>query len=112
MTLYTLPTGDGRNSLDTDIIRTLELDGVNYDLRFRWNTRDESWTTTCSRVGGVPIFSTKSTTNSVLNSIYKHREDCPQGDMIILDLAEDGGRVDFDNFTLDGRFKLFYDSVS
>ena len=112
MTLYTLATGKGRDSLETDIIRTVELDGITYDLRFRWNTRDESWTTICSKVGGTPIFSTKSKTNSIINTIYKHREDCPQGDMVIIDLSGVNGRVDFENFNIEGRFKLFYNSVT
>ena len=112
MTLYRLPTGKGVDSLDTDVIRTLELDGVSYDFRFRWNTRDESWTIICSKSGGVTIFATKATVGRVINSAYKHREDCPQGDLMIIDMSDDFGRVDFDNFTLSGRFRLFYNSVT
>ena len=112
MTLYTLASGNGRDSLETDIIRTVELDNITYDMRFRWNTRDESWTIICSKAGGNPIFSTKAKTNSIINDIYKHREDCPQGELVIIDLAESGGRVDFDNFNITGRFKLFYNSVT
>lgn len=110
MALYKLPTGNGRDSLDTDIIRTLDLDGIVYDLRFRWNTRDESWTVICSQSGGTPIFSTKARTNSVFNKIYKHRTNAPQGDLIIVDISGTNGRVDFDNFSLTGRFRLLYNT--
>jgi len=111
MTLYKLPTGKGRDSLATDIVQTIELDGITYDIRFRWNTRDESWTVICSKSGSSPIFSTKVKTNVIFNSIYKHREDAPQGDMIILDMSETNGRVDFDNFTIEGRYRLFYNAI-
>ena len=110
MTIYRLPTGKGIGSLDTDVVRTLELEGTSYDFRFRWNTRDESWTVLCSKSGGNVIFSTKSPTNRVLNSLYKHRVDCPQGDLIIGDITDDDGRVDFENFTIFGRYRLFYNT--
>ena len=112
MTINILPSGEGSDSLDTDISRTLLLDDVLYELRFRWNTRDESWTIICSNVGGNPIFSTKAQVNSVFNDPYKHRAGCPQGNLVILDLSGDSGRVDFDNLTFDGRFRLFYNSVT
>ena len=109
-TLYKLPSGNGVDSLDTDITRSIELEGINYDFRFRWNTRDESWTVICSKSGGDVIFSTKAPTNRLLNSLYKHRTDCPQGDLIILDITEDNGRVDFENFTISGRYRLYYNT--
>ena len=112
MTLYKLPTGKGVDSLNTDVVRTLELDGSTYDMRFRWNTRDESWTVICSRSGGTTIFSTKAAAGRVINYGYKHRDGCPQGDLIIIDISTDYGRVDFDNFTLEGRFRLYYNSVT
>lgn len=112
MTLYKLPTGKGVGSLDTDVIRTIELEGISYDFRFRWNTRDESWTIICSKSGGNVIFSTKSTTSRVINSIYKHRTDAPQGDLIIGDITTENGRVDFDNFTIAGRYRLFYNTAT
>ncbi len=108
MSLFTLPTGRGLGSLDTDIVRRIELDGTSYDLRFRWNTRDESWTLILSVSGSTPVFNTKTTVGRVLNTAYKYRDNAPQGDMIILDMAEDGGRVDFENYTIDGRYRLFY----
>jgi hypothetical protein len=111
MTLYKLPAGEGRDSLVTDVTHILELDGITYDLRFRWNTRDESWTVICSKSGSTPIFSTKVKTNVIFNSIYKHRTDAPQGDMIIIDMSETNGRVDFDNFTIEGRYRLLYNSI-
>lgn len=110
MTLYKLPAAKGADSLDTDVIRTIELEGITYDFRFRWNTRDESWTVICSKSGGNVIFSTKAQTGRLLNSPYKHRTDCPQGDLIIVDITEDNGRVDFDNFTISGRYRLFYNT--
>ena len=109
-TLYKLPTGKGVGSLETDIVRTIELDNISYDFRFRWNTRDERWMLYCSKSGGDTIFSTKITTMRILNSPYKYRKDCPQGDLIILDTSTDTGRVDFENFELYGRYRLFYNS--
>ena len=111
MPIYKLPTGKGVGSLETDISRTIELDNASYDMRYRWNTRDESWTVICSKSGGGVIFSTKAAAGRVLNYGYKHREGCPQGDLMIVDISPDFGRVDFDNFTLEGRFRLYYDSV-
>ena len=107
MPIYKLPTGKGVDSLSTDISRLIELDGTTYNFRFRWNTRDESWTAICS-VGDSVIFSTKVKTNVIFNSIYKHRENAPQGDLVIIDMSGKGGRVDFGNFTLTGRYRLFY----
>jgi hypothetical protein len=112
MPLYSIPTGKGVGSLDTDLIRTLELDGVAYDLRFRWNTRDESWTLICNLSGAEQIFSTKACAGRVLNAPYKYRENCPQGELIIVDLSESSGRVDFNDFTIDGRFRLLYNSIT
>lgn len=108
MTIYKLPTAYGVDSLDTDIVRTLTLDGVTYDFRFRWNTREESWTLICSTSGGSVIFSTQARTGRLLNSLYKHREDCPQGDLMIIDIGDEFERVDFDNFTINGRYRLYY----
>lgn len=112
MTIYKLPTGYGVDSLDTDIVRTLDLDGTTYDIRYRWNTREETWTLICSRSGGDIIFSTAARTGRVLNSLYKHRPYCPQGNMMIIDIAGSGERVDFDNFTITGRYRLYYNSVT
>lgn len=109
--LVKIPTGYGVGSLETDIIRTVVLDEISYDLRFRWNTRDESWTMYCSKSGGDNIFTTKVTCQRVLNELYKYKQDCPQGNFVVLDMSFDTGRVDFEGFTNEGRFRLFYESI-
>lgn len=110
MALYKLETGGGDGSLATDITRVVELEDITYDLRFRWNTRDESWTVSCAKSGGDMIFRTKVRTNIIFNAMYKHRTDAPQGDFVIVDMSEADGRVGFESFNISGRFRLFYNT--
>ena len=108
MALYEIPTGYGTDSLQSDITRFVTLDDISYDFRFRWNSRDESWMLYCSINGGDTIFSTKICSFRILNSAYKYREDCPQGDLFVADMSTDAGRVGFESFTKGGRFRLYY----
>lgn len=107
-TLYKLASGYGVDSLETNITRIIELEGTTYSFNFRWNTRDESWVITCSTSGGTTIFRTKAKTSVAFNTMYKHRDNAPQGTLLILDTAERGGRVGFETFNLAGRYRLVY----
>lgn len=108
MALYTLNSGFGENTTDTNITRQITLEGVSYTFNFRYNTRDESWVISVGFLGNLPLFTVKATTNRVLNSQYTHLVDAPKGSLVVIDTTESNGRIDFENFYINGRYRLGY----
>ena len=108
MSLFMVPSADGGETTNSNIKRRVLLDGVSYFLTFKWNSRDEAWYVTVSLVGGVDLFTVKAATNRVFNDQYKYIEEAPQGNLMVVDTIGGKGRVDYENFTIDRRYRLFY----
>lgn len=94
--------------LYTDQVGTVTLDGVDYDIRFRWNTRDESWQVIFAPSGGNPVATFKATNGIDLLRPYKYLEDVPDGELYIIDSVKINGRPDFGNTGTDKRFTFAY----
>lgn len=94
-----------------DTRRRVNIDGVAYDVRTRWNNRSESWFLYLGLADQDPLFKTRVTNGSDLLNPYSGIEGCPQGLLYVLDIEKDFGRVTFDEFGVDTRFRLLYAST-
>lgn len=87
---------------------TVTLDGVDYDIRLRWNTRDESWQVQLGVSGEDPIITFKATNGLDLLKPYKHLEEVPDGQLYMIDTVKINGRPGYYDTGLDKRFALVY----
>lgn len=87
---------------------TVTLDGVDYDIRLRWNTRDESWQCQLGLSGDNPTITFKITNGLDLLLPYKHLETVPDGQLYLVDTVKMNGRPGFTTTGLDKRFALVY----
>ena len=94
--------------LYTDQVGTVTLDGVDYDIRFRWNTRDQSWQVIFSPSGGDPVATFKATNGIDLLRPYKYKEDIPDGELYIIDTVKINGRPSFGSTGVTERFTFAY----
>ena len=109
MSVYFLKSGVGGEDITkTNITRVITLEGISYDFNFRWNVIDESWVISVALVGSTPLFSVKVTTGRIFNDQYKHIEGSPQGELIVFDFGENYERLSFEDFSIEGRFRLVY----
>ncbi len=84
MSIYFLETGDG----DTpNVTNSVTLDDTTYNINYRYNIRDESWTISLSLLGNDPMFTVKACCSRIFNSQYKHLKDAPQGDLLVMDVT-------------------------
>lgn len=90
--------------------RRVNLDGVAYDIRTRWNNRSESWFMYFGLADQEPLFKTRMTTGQDLLDSYRGIEGSPDGLMYVLDIEKDFGRPTFDQTGLGLRFRLLYAS--
>ena len=92
--------------LEQDPYKTyrVTLSGESYDITVQYNQRlinqstkepskADSFTISLALAGRDPIFKTAMKTNRDLLSIYKYREGCPQGTLILRDISADGNKV-------------------
>lgn len=92
--------------LEQDPYKTyrVTLSGESYDITVQYNQRlinqstkepskADSFTISLALTGRDPIFKTAMKTNRDLLSIYKYREGCPQGTLILRDISADGNKV-------------------
>lgn len=93
---------------DTDQEFTATLDGVDYDLRLRWNTRDESWQVIIGLSGEDPSVTFKATNGLDLLKPYKYLEGVPDGALYIIDTVAINGRPSFGDTGISQRFRLAY----
>ncbi|EPU2171380.1 phage baseplate plug family protein [Shigella sonnei] len=87
---------------------TVTLDGVDYDIRLRWNTRDESWQCQIGLSGDDPSISFKVTNGLDLLKPYKYLESVPDGQLYIVDTVKINGRPGYTTTGRDKRFVLVY----
>ena len=96
----------------TDQTSTVTLDGVDYDIRLRWNTRDESWQVIMGLSGENASATFKATNGIDLLRPYKYLEGVPDGELYIIDEVAINGRPAFGETGSDKRFRFSYiDSV-
>ena len=87
---------------------TVTLDGVDYDIRLRWNTRDESWQVLLGLSGDDPSITFKATNGLDLLLPYKHLDTVPDGQLYMVDTVKMNGRPGYTNTGLEKRFALVY----
>lgn len=87
---------------------TVTLDGVDYDIRLRWNTRDQSWQMLLGLSGDEPSITFKVTNGLDLLLPYKYMEAVPDGELYLVDTVKINGRPNYDDTGIDKRFVLVY----
>lgn len=93
---------------DTDQIYTVTLDSVDYDIRLRWNTRDESWQMLLGLSGDDPSVTFKVTNGLDLLTPYKYLDSVPDGQLYLIDTVKINGRPGYDDTGVEKRFVLVY----
>lgn len=93
---------------DVDVTYTVTLDDVTYDLRLKWNDRDQAWRAAIGLTGEDPSASFKLTNGFNLLKPYQYKETIPPGKLYLVDMISIWGRVGFDDFGIDQRFRLMY----
>lgn len=97
---------------DVDVTYSVVLEGDTYDLRLKWIDRDQSWQCYIGLTGQDPAASFKITNGFDLLTPYKYRPGVPKGFLYAIDTVSVFGRIDFDNFGIDKRYRLvYYDST-
>lgn len=92
----------------TDQTYTVTLDGVDYDIRLRWNTRDEAWQVFFGLSGEDPVATFKATNGLDLLAPYKYLEAVPDGQLYMIDTVKINGRPGYYDTGLDKRYCLVY----
>lgn len=87
---------------------TATLDGVDYDIRLRWNTRDSSWQMFIGISGSEPSATFKVVNGLDLLLPYKYLEGVPDGQLYLVDTVKMNGRPGYTDTGLDKRFALVY----
>lgn len=92
----------------TDQTFVVTLDGVDYSIRLRWNTRDESWQIIWALSGSDPVVTFKAVNGIDLLLPYKYMDDVPNGELYIIDTVKINGRPDYPNTGVGSRFTFAY----
>lgn len=87
---------------------TVTLDGVDYDIRLRWNTRDQAWQMQLGLSGDNPSVIFKVTNGLDLLEPYKYIESVPDGQLYLVDTVKINGRPNYYDTGVDKRFALVY----
>lgn len=103
MAVWTLKCGDL-----PDQTYSVILDSVDYDLRIRWNNRDESWQCIIGLSGEEPSATFKMMNGIDLLLPYKYLEEIPDGALYMGDLVKDTGRPTYEETGIDRRFQIIY----
>lgn len=93
-----------------DIRYRVNLDGVAYDIRTRWNNRSESWFMYFGLADQVPLFKTRVVGGRNLLASYSGIEGVPSGLLYMIDTQKGTGRPTFEEFGIDTRFRIMYAS--
>jgi hypothetical protein len=104
--IYIIPTPTGLLSFNQQV----ELDGMVYDLYFRWNARDQHWALTISTNGVVLFAGIKLVISSDLLEYARRIDNIPPGKLYIEDL--DGFFRDPDGDLFGNRVVLKYEEAS
>jgi len=102
MSDFTIPVAETTDSF----IEQVDLDGLIYDLQFRWNKRDNHWFMDIGRNGVFLLLGIKLVHSSDLISEFERIEDLPEGILSIEDL--DGFYSDPDDTNFGDRVQLRY----
>lgn len=86
----------------------VSLDDVKYEVRMRWNSRDESWWLYIGFEGVTATLITKITSGADVLRPYRARQGVPSGSIYLYDTESNYGRATRDNTGADKRFKLIY----
>jgi hypothetical protein len=103
MSLFSLPTVDS-----ADNTQTIVLEKVAYDVRMQWSTRDEAWNVFWGISGEGVKFKFKIVNGLDLLKPYRAYDECPKGNLFILDNERTYGRVGRSNLGIGKRFSLMY----
>ncbi|WNL63486.1 hypothetical protein [Citrobacter phage Tr1] len=87
---------------------TVTLDGVDYDIRLRWNTRDVAWQMFVGLSGDAPSVTFKVTNGLDLLLPYKYLDSVPDGQLFLVDTVKMNGRPGYYDTGLEKRFALVY----
>lgn len=91
-----------------DTTYTVTLDDQVYDIRFRWNERDQSWKCFIGITGEEFSASFKMTNGFDLLRPYKYMSGVPKGNLYIVDTVNLWGRPDYDRTGQDNDFRVTY----
>ena len=91
-----------------DEIFTTALEGVKYQIRLRWNTRDEAWYIYIGYEGIEPKFTSKFCAGMNILRGYQATEGVPEGAIILADSEAIYGRPSRNDTGIDKRFKILY----
>lgn len=83
MALINIPVPNG-----PDNKFTIVLEGVSYDVRIVWNTRDQAWYISMGLTNNIYKFTSKITTKANILRPYRAYEEVPNGILVALDLIK------------------------
>lgn len=93
------------------LTQQISLDGQAYDFYLKWLSRDESFEMKVALAGQKPTITTKLTTNSDLLAAARYIEGMPKGIMSVMDSSDQNGRISYEEFGTNRRFRLIYIGV-
>lgn len=93
-----------------DIRYRVNIDGVAYDIRTRWNNRSESWFMYFGLSDQTPLFKTRVVGGRNLLQSYQGIEGVPSGFLFMVDVQKETGRATFEEFGINTRFRILYAS--
>lgn len=93
---------------DPDYIIAVDLDGVIYDMRFEWNSREKAWYMYMGLSGDDPVIKTKVVTGANLLKPFSYKEEIPDGILVMFDTVAKYGRVTRNDLGILNRFTLIY----
>lgn len=94
MSTFSIPVSETTDAF----IQQVDLDGVVYDLGFRWNPRDDHWFLDVGIDGVVSIAGIKLINTTDLLGQFGRIEDLPAGTLQIVDLDDLDRDPNADNF--------------
>jgi hypothetical protein len=95
----------------TDYTERIDLDGVVYEFRFRWNPRAEAWFVDISDADGEPlVFGRKVTVDTLLTQQHKHVDGIAQGQLTAFDTTN--RRIDPEQEDFGTRVLLLYFDIT
>lgn len=86
----------------------VNINGIAYDIRTRWNNRSESWFMYFGLADQVPLFKTRAVGGRNLLESYQGIEGVPSGFIYMVDIQKATGRPTFDQFGINTRFRILY----
>lgn len=102
--MITLPTFD-----DPDYTTQYVLEGVSYDFRIQYNSREKAFYADIGFTNDDPVLTGVKLVNGVDNlELYNYIEGVPPGALFLIDLVAFVGRPSRSEFGFEKRYRLFY----